>query len=167
MRRNIRFATMLVGLVTLLVMTSSIVFAQGAAAADKIAKEIAKSPNPELIGQVSKELNLSPKQATAGVGALLGAAKTKMNPADFTKLSGAVQGVDKLLKAAPKMKGLDAAASAIPGASALGGLAPLAGALQPLGISPDMITKMVPIVSSFVGSKGGADLSSLFMNAIK
>lgn len=158
---------MLVGLVTIVVAASSIAFAQGSAAADKIAKEIQKSPSPELVGQLTKELNISPKQATAGAGAILGAAKTKMNPADFTKLSGAVPGMDKLLKAAPKMKGVSSVASAIPGASALGGLAPLAGALGPMGLSPDMITKFLPIMSSFVGAKGGADLSSLFMNAIK
>ncbi len=36
------------------------------------ATAIAKSPNPELIGLLTKELSVTPEQATGGAGALLG-----------------------------------------------------------------------------------------------
>src|SRR5215813_10730752 len=74
-----------------------------------------KNPSPELVGQLTKELSITPEQATGGAGALFGLAKTRLKPAEFSQVSKAVPGMDGLLNAAPKPKG---------GASALGSLSP-------------------------------------------
>jgi len=39
-----------------------------------------KLPNPELAGLLSKELKITPEQATGGAGALFGLAKSRVSP---------------------------------------------------------------------------------------
>src|SRR5262245_30596520 len=55
------------------------------------------APN-ELIGGLTKALNVSPEQATGAAGAIFSAAKGKMNPSDWSKVSSAVPGVDQMMK---------------------------------------------------------------------
>lgn len=66
---------------------------------------LGNNPSPELVGQLTKQLNIKPEQAIGGAGALFGVAKTKLKPEDFLKVSNAVPGIDGLLKAAPRMGG--------------------------------------------------------------
>ena len=100
-----------------------------------------KNPSPELVGQLTKKLSITPDQAGGGSGALFGLAKTKMKPEDFLKVSNAVPGMDGLLSAAPKQKSdpFGAATSALPGG--VGGLASVAGSFKQLGLSPDMASR--------------------------
>src|SRR5215510_4253176 len=124
-----------------------------------VAQTPGKNPSPELVGQLTKELSITPQQATGGAGALFGLAKTRLKPDQFGQVAKAVPGMDSLLKAAPKSKGLSSVASGLPGGA--GGLASTAGAFKALGLSPDMASKFVPILTSFVSSKGGANVGSL------
>jgi hypothetical protein len=125
-----------------------------------------KNPSPELVGQLTKELNITPKQATGGAGALFGLAKTRLKPDEFGEVSKAVPGMDGLLKAAPKPKGaMGALGSALPGGA--GGLASVAGSFKSLGLSPDMASKFVPVMTKFVDAKGGANAASLLGGALK
>ena len=73
--------------------------------------------------------------------------------------------MDGLLKAAPSTGGLSGLGGALPGASA--GLAPAAAAFQKLGLSPDMVGKFVPLLTKFVGAKGGTNVASLLAGALK
>jgi hypothetical protein len=50
------------------------------------------SANPELVGMMSKELGVTPAQAEGGAGALLGLAKTRLTPAEFSEVSSAIPG---------------------------------------------------------------------------
>ena len=73
-----------------------------------------------------------------------------------------------LLKAAPKPDSgspLGALGSALPGGA--GGLASVAGSFKALGLSPDMVSKFVPVLTQFVQSKGGANVGSLLAGAFK
>jgi hypothetical protein len=124
-----------------------------------------KTPSPELVGMLTKDLNVTPKQATGGAGALFGLAKSRLKPDQFSQVAAAVPGMDGLLKAAPSAGGLAGLGSALPGAA--GGLAPAAASFQKLGLSPDMVGKFVPLLTQFVGSKGGADVASLLAGALK
>ena len=124
-----------------------------------------KTPSPELVGMLTKDLNVTPKQATGGAGALFGLAKSRLKPDQFSQVAAAVPGMDGLLKAAPAAGGLSGLGGAVPGAA--GGLAPAAAAFQKLGLSPDMVGKFVPVLTKFVGSKGGADVASLLAGALK
>jgi hypothetical protein len=124
--------------------------------------------SPELVGELTKGLSISPQQATGGAGALFGLAKSRLNPADFGKIASVVPGMGSFLKAAPSTGGgseLSGLAGSLPGN--LGGLASAATAFQKLGLSPDMVGKFVPILTNFVQTKGGASVASLLSGALK
>lgn len=131
-----------------------------------------KNPNPELVGQLSNQLNVSPTQATSGAGAIFGLAKSRLSPGEFSKVAAAVPGMDGFLKAAPTAGGASTAgslAAGLPGGTAGGasGLASLAGSFQSIGLSPSMVGKFAPIMQKYIGSKGGSGVASLFSGALK
>ena len=129
---------------------------------------LAQGPSPELIGMLTKNLNVTPKQATGGAGALFNVAKSRLKPAEFSQVAAVVPGMDGLLKAAPSTGGgggLSSLGGALPGGA--GGLAAAAGAFQKLGLSPDMVSKFVPILTQFVGAKGGSGVAALLGGALK
>ena len=124
--------------------------------------------SPELVGQLTKQLSISPAQATGGAGALFGLAKSRLSPADFSKVSSAVPGMGSFLDAAPSpggMSGMSALAASAPGT--VGGLATMAGSFQKLGLSPDMVTKFIPVMTKYVEGTGGSGVASLLSGALK
>jgi Protein of unknown function VcgC/VcgE (DUF2780) len=164
MRMGRRFA-LAMGMV---VLTAAVAVAQTPAA--EADKALAKTPNPELVGALAKELGSTPQQATGAAGSLFSLAKTRLKPEEWTKVAGAVPGMDGLLKAAPA-GAIGTSGGGIPGASAatsnLGGLAGAATAFQKLGLSPDLVMKAVPVLTSFIGKSGGADVAKLLAGALK
>lgn len=131
---------------------------------------VLKNPSPELIGNLTKELSITPEQAIGGSGALFGLAKTRLKPEEFTRVADAVPGMDGLLKAAPKPKeggagALAAMGGMLPGKA--GGLASVASSFKTLGLSPKMATKFVPIMTNFVGGKGGSGVADLLSGVLK
>jgi hypothetical protein len=71
--------------------------------------------------------------------------------------------MDALLGAAP-------AAGASPlsqVAGAAGGLATVAASFSTLGLKPEMVTKAVPVLTSFVTKSGGANVGSLLAGVLK
>jgi len=127
------------------------------------------NPSPELVGQLTKQLNIKPEQAIGGAGTLFGLAKLKMKPEDFLKVSNSVPGMGDLLKAAPKLGGgsdpLSQVGSALPGKA--GTMAQAAGGFKQLGLSADMVTKFLPIMTQFVKVKGGANVAGLLGGVFK
>ena len=121
--------------------------------------------SPELVGDLTKQLKVTPEQATGGAGSLFSLAKSKLKPEEFAKVSAAVPGMDSFLNAAPKQDALSSAANAVPGKAS--GLASVANQFKSLGLSPDMVAKFVPILNKFVGSKGGAAVEKLLASALK
>src|SRR5215469_6409727 len=133
---------------------------------------VAKSPSPELVSELTKQLSVTPAQATGGAGALFGLAKSRLSAPDFSKISAVVPGMSGLLKAAPAVSshsgglaGLSSLSSSLP--SGAGGLASAASSFQKLGLSPDMVGKFVPILTEFVQTKGGSGVASLLSGALK
>jgi hypothetical protein len=124
------------------------------------------SPSPELIGTMTKELGVTPKQAVGGTGALLGLAKSRMKADEFGQVASAIPGTDALLKAAPAAGGMGAMAG-MGGMGGAAGLASLAGGFKSLGMSPDMAAKMVPVLGKYVESKGSAAAAKALMGALK
>ncbi len=121
--------------------------------------------NAELVGQLTDQLKISPQQAEGAAGALFGLAKTKLSPADFGKVSASVPGMDGLLKAAPALDAKAGALAALGGQA--GGLASLAGSFSKLGLKPEMALKTAPILTDFVGQKGGAEVAGLLAGVLK
>lgn len=141
-----------------------------------LADQVKKSANPDLIGALSKEMGATVPQATGAAGALFGLAKTRLKPEEFTKVAGAVPGMDSLLAAAPAVAGTagtagsgaaGALAKATGGTSALGGLATLAPAFEKLGLKPEMAMKAVPVLTNYVTKSGGKEVASLLAGALK
>jgi hypothetical protein len=126
----------------------------------------------ELIDQLTKNLGVSETQAKGGSGLLFKKAKEKLSGADFSKVSAAVPGVDKLISAAPASGGaLGGLGKMVPGlggaAGGLSSMAGLAGGFSKLGLDSGMIGKFIPIILSFVQSKGGEGLKAILGKAFK
>jgi hypothetical protein len=164
--RLVRMRSLLMQFACLLVLSAAQLEAQNAVTS------IAKSPSPELVGQLSKQLSITPAHATGGAGTLFKLAKSHLSAPDFTKISGVVPGMSGLLRAAPHtssstggIPGLSGLSSALP--SGAGGLASAASSFQKLGLSPEMVGKFVPILTQLVQAKGGSGVASLLSGALK
>lgn len=127
-------------------------------------KTVEQTASPELVGELVKELAITPSQAQAGAGTLFGLAKGRLSPADFGKVAGAVPGMDGLLAAAPaaaSKSGLEALAGQA------GGMVAAASTLSKLGLKPETIAKFAPTLIKAVQSKGGAEVAKLLAGVLK
>ncbi len=142
-----------------------------AAPAATPAQTAAVKASPDLTAALAQELGSTPEQAAGAAGALFGVAKKKASPTDFASITKAVPGMVALLKAAPalgKTSGGKSGASALSQmAGAAGGLAGAASAFQALGLSPDLVGKAIPVLTSFVTKSGGADVGKLLAGVLK
>jgi Protein of unknown function VcgC/VcgE (DUF2780) len=142
-----------------------------APAAAPAEKTVDKTASPELVGQLVNDLGVTPAQAEGAAGALFGLAKTRLSPADFGKVAGAVPNMDGLLKAAPaaasdaKSTGVDALLGKA--TTSAGGAVAAASTLSKLGLKPETIAKVAPALIKAVQSKGGAEVGSLLAGALK
>jgi len=136
-----------------------------APAAEAAAKTVEKTASPELVGQLVKDLAITPAQAEGAAGALFGLAKSRLTAGDFAKVAGAVPNMDGLLKAAPVPDGKVAAMAAAAGG--VGGVAGLTSTFTKLGIKPETIVKLAPTLAKAVESKGGAEVGKLLLGALK
>lgn len=128
----------------------------------------AANASPELVSALSKEIGGTPEQAAGAAGALFGVAQTKLAPNQFSQVAAAVPGMDLLLKAAPaagEVAGTTGALSQLGGSAA--GLATAAAAFSKMGLSPSLVAKAVPILTSFVTKSGGANVGSLLASVLK
>ena len=106
---------------------------------------------------VSAVPGISPVQASLGAGALFTLAKAKLPVDKFDRLVQSVPGADALIATALK--------AGVP--SSPTSLASLTPALSQAGISPDMVSQLIPAVGSVVGKAGGADLASSLLSVLK
>lgn len=131
----------------------------------------AAKASPALIGALSKEIGATPEQSAGAAGALFGVAKSRLQPNQFSQVAGAVPGMDLLLKAAPTGGGGGGLGAVTGGLGQLGGsaggLASAASAFSKLGLSPDMVSKAIPVLLSFVTKSGGANVGQLLAGALK
>jgi hypothetical protein len=153
--------------------SGSDLFAQGTgakAAATEAATAAAKA-SPELVGSLAKELGSTPEQAAGAAGALFGVAKSRLKPEEFGQVSKAVPGMDALLSAAPALDsgGVGGALSKAAGAAggSATGLAAAASAFSKLGLKPELVSKAIPILTSFVSKSGGANVGNLLGSVLK
>jgi len=119
----------------------------------------------ELVSLLTKNLGVTEKQATGGAGALFNLAKNSLGKKDFGKVSDAVPGIDKMMKAAPKVAelgGVGDMVSSLGGSSGkLLGAASLVPQFSKLGMGKGMIKKFIPPILSFAKSKGGDTVMNL------
>lgn len=130
-----------------------------------------------LVQTLVKQTGVTEKQASGGAGLMLDYAKKQMSPGDFSSLTASVPEFGPLATqgaklAPPKPTGATGAASSVAGgvtgAMGLGGgLSSLGGAFKALGMSPEMITKFVPVLLNYAKGKGGAGAFGLLSKALK
>jgi hypothetical protein len=99
----------------------------------------------------------TPEQTAGAAGSIFGLAKSRLSPQDFLKVSGAVPGMDGLLKAAPQVSGPPSPT----------GLDSLTSSFTKLGLSPDMVSKAIPAVTKYVSKSGGKDVGKLLSGVLK
>jgi len=127
----------------------------------------------ELIDLLTKNLGINETQATGGAGLLFKQAQTILGNTDFAKISAAVPEIQGMINAAPSgestaTSGIGNFLSGLSGnASKIGSLANLVGGFSKLGLKDEMIGKFIPLILSFVESKGGTTIKSLLEKAIK
>ena len=132
------------------------------------AAKAAASASPELVGALAKEIGGTPEQAAGAAGALFGVAKSRLKAEEFSMVAKAVPGMNSLLSAAPAAGGPTGTAGALSQlGGSVGGLAAAASAFSKLGLKPDLVAKAIPILTSFVGKSGGANVASLLAGALK
>jgi Protein of unknown function VcgC/VcgE (DUF2780) len=130
------------------------------------------TPKPDMVTPVgltttvTRELGISEVQANAAIGSMLGQAKTKLPPEDFTKLSSAIPGADSYLSAASAAGVGPAEGAAVDSATAgAAGAASntdvLNAALAKLQIPPESAEKLVPVVTEYVNQVGGPKVAGL------
>ena len=128
----------------------------------------AKASSSALVGQLAKQLSITRPQARGGAGALFSLAKERLSEDEFSKVSSAVPGMSSLLKAAPGLHDnseLSSLEGSLPGN--MGRMAEVATAFHKLGLSPEMAGKFLPIITKFVGARGGLGTASLLEKALK
>lgn len=124
----------------------------------------------ELIQMLVSQLGISDEQATGGAGLLLKLVKDKLGAGDFGQISSLIPDVEKLISSAPKAGGLAGTLGGLAsslGAGKLGGLASLAGGFKKLDMDSGMVQKFVPVITSFLQSKGGDSVKDLLASVLK
>ena len=128
----------------------------------------------ELIQQLTQSLQVDETQAKGGAGLIFKMAKEQLADGDFAQVASAVPAVHNLVGEAPS--GGEGIAGAIGGlAGKIGGgsggqlanMAALAGGFGQLGLNPGMASKFVPIILSFVQSKGGDHVKNILAGVLK
>ncbi|HEX4567158.1 MAG TPA: DUF2780 domain-containing protein [Vicinamibacterales bacterium] len=165
MIRNLNVALAIVAALAIGSATHSSAAAASQAATASAAATAAKA-SPDLTAALSQELGTTPEQSAGAAGALFGAAKSQMKPNDWAQVAKAVPGMAALLKAAPTGGGKKNDPLSQLGASA-GGLAAAAAGFSKLGLSPDLVAKAIPVLTSFVSKSGGANVAGLLAGALK
>lgn len=147
-------------------------YGQAAGMLGQVAASPTGSQASGLIDLLTSRLGITSQQATGASGAIFGLAKQQMNPGDFGQVSNAVPGMDQLLSSAPTGNSsssslLGAAGSMMGGQnSTLGSLGALAGSFQSLGLSPNMIGQVVPLLLQYVQGQGGTATMGLLKGAL-
>ena len=128
----------------------------------------------ELIQQLTQGLGVDENQAKGGAGLIFKMAKEQLGDGDFAQVAGAVPAVSNLIGEAPAGgKGIAGAIGGLAGAMGGGSggkmanMAALAGGFGQLGLNPGMATKFVPIILSFVQSKGGDGVKDILAGVLK
>ena len=125
----------------------------------------------ELIQILTSQLGVSDSQAKGGAGLLFKLAKENLGSDDFGKVANTVPGIDGLLSAAPESGGMSSLigglASSFGGSSQLGNLASLAGGFKNLNMDSGLVAQFIPIILSFVQSKGGDVAKGLLEKVLK
>ena len=116
------------------------------------------SASTEVVNAISPSVpGLSSMQTAQGLGGLLGYAKSKLAPAQFSQVAGAIPGADALMA-----EGMRLGAP-----SEMTGLTSLRSTLKKAGISDEQYGQLVTAMSDYVGKKVNPGLGQTLAAAFK
>jgi len=126
----------------------------------------------ELIQMLVQQLGVSEEQASGGAGLLFRLAQEKLSSGEFAQVKDVVPGIENVMSSAPEAGGLAGALGGLAsafgsGGSQLAGLAELAGGFKNLDLDTGMIGKFIPLVLSYVQSKGGDELKQMLAKVLQ
>lgn len=126
----------------------------------------------ELIDNLTGNLGINEEQAKGGAGLIFDLAKKKLGDTDFSRIEAVVPGMNDLLQSMPSSSFFSKAISSIGlsfgcGQGKFGDLAHLIGSFSKMGLDAGMVEKFLPIILSFVQSKGGDELKNLLAGVLK
>ncbi len=129
-----------------------------------------------LVDFLTKQVSgVDQDQAAGSAGLIFKLVKEQLGSQDFATLSTVVPESEDLISKAPESGGgglmgtLGSLAGAMGGESLgnLGKLASLAGGMQKLGLKPEMLSQILPLVLQFVQQQGGDSMKALVEKALK
>lgn len=126
----------------------------------------------ELLNQLKQNLGITEEQAKGGTGLIIKMAKQKLGTGDFSAMTNTIPGLENLISSAPKITTTEKVVGNVSSAlgsetEGLGNLASLATGFSQLGLDSQMINRFVPIVLSFVQSKGGNTTRSILEKVLR
>lgn len=126
----------------------------------------------ELVEMLTNQLGITEEQAQGGSGLLFKMAKENLGAEEFSQVAGAVPDVENLISSAPEAGGISGALGGLAsslggGAGQLGNLASLASGFKNLNLDSGMVGKFIPVVMSFVQSKGGDTVKNILEKVLR
>jgi len=123
----------------------------------------------DLVGLLTKSLDVTQEQAQGGSGAIFKEASKNMSAADFATVTDALPEITSLMKAAPAvdtgaMGGLTSTLGKAGGS--VSSLAGLTSAFSKLGMGSEMVQQFMPLVLEYAQSKGGESVANLLKSAL-
>ena len=111
-----------------------------------------------VVSILSAVLGITPDQATAGAGSLLGLASEKLTSQDYARVAAAVPGSAGLVQKAGALTGLG---------NKFGSMAKVTTALGKVGLTSDQVQTMATNLGDIAGKTGGDEVKGLLMGALK
>ncbi|WP_419767141.1 DUF2780 domain-containing protein [Arcobacter sp.] len=122
-----------------------------------ISNELSKTSENDLISSISKNMNITPTQATTGTATILQYAKNQISDTDYTGL----------LKDVPALGNLNTSSLTDSLLNKISSAESVQTAFKTLGMDSNMVSKFVPLIIEYVQKVGGVDSSTLLTSALK
>ncbi|WP_372872875.1 DUF2780 domain-containing protein [Shewanella sp.] len=145
-------------------------FKQVSTLTGQAAGEATPGQSSDLLGSLMS-LGMSQDQAEGGMGALLKMAQGSLSGSEFSSLSNAIPGADKMLSAVPALdsgSGMSGLLSGLGGSlgNSLQGSALVYDAFEKLGISRELAAPMVNVAKSYLQANATEDTAGLLMKGL-
>ena len=122
----------------------------------QISQPTTQSQN-DLISSITKNIGITPTQATGGLATILQYAKTQTSATDYTSL----------LKDVPALDNLNTSSLTDSLLGSVTSLESVQTAFKTLGIEPSLVAQFVPIIIEYAKNIGGVDSSTILSTALQ
>jgi hypothetical protein len=125
---------------------------------DIVSKQTSKSQSEnDLISSITKNIGITPTQATAGTATIMQYAKSQISDTDYTSL----------LKDVPALSNLNTSSLTDSLLGSVTSLESVQTAFKTLGIDPSLVNQFVPLIIDYAKNIGEGDSKDLLSGALK